>query len=260
MASFADGVGAAARFNRPCGVVVTIEGNIYVADTLNRCLRQVPAGGRRVSTLADSRESGSADGPGNAASLGAPLGLAMNTQGLLVVADGENHSIHKVTTEGWVSTVAGGNEDGLPDGVAGAARLCMPCAVTVDGSINILVADFRNHRIRMIAAADARVTTVAGTNKAGTSDGAGARASFSFPRSVIIDEHGQLLVLQDNIGGKVRVVEASLVPPARLAAADAHAVRPVLEGYSHLVEVGDTGKQSFTRRLEFCFCKSRVIR
>ena len=55
---FADGAGAAARFNFPLGIVVDGEGTIVVADTSNHRLRKIVGG--QVTTLAGSSESGTA--------------------------------------------------------------------------------------------------------------------------------------------------------------------------------------------------------
>jgi hypothetical protein len=87
--------------------------------------------------------------------------------------------------------------------------------VAVDGNNNILVADTDNHRIRMIAGADARVTTVSGSSKAGIVDGASAR--FNMPLNIALDEGGRLLVLERNTREQLRAVEASLVPSLLLA-------------------------------------------
>ena len=48
---FADGVGAAARFNRPRGIVVDSQGAIFVADCWNHCVRQMAPGEGAVTTL-----------------------------------------------------------------------------------------------------------------------------------------------------------------------------------------------------------------
>ena len=50
-AGFADGVGAAARFNRPMSIVVDSQGTIFVADNQNHCVRQVAPGDGAVTTL-----------------------------------------------------------------------------------------------------------------------------------------------------------------------------------------------------------------
>jgi len=121
-----------------------------------------------------------------------------------------------VTAEGRVTTVAGrAGHEGFADGKGAAARFNSPQDVAVDGNNNILVADTDNQRIRMIAGANARVTTVAGSSEAGTVDGASAR--FKEPITVTLDEGGRLLVLERNTRTQLRVVEASLAPPLPLA-------------------------------------------
>jgi len=112
----------------------------------------------------------------------------------------------------------------------------------VDGNNNILVADHGNNRIRMIAGKGGRVTTVAGSAKEGNVDGTGASVQFREPDELALDEGGRLLVLDGNVGC-VRVVEASLAPPQRLAPKVQPAVQdPLRIDYSKLlgdVELAD---------------------
>jgi hypothetical protein len=61
-AGYADGAGAAARFNRPTDVAVDGEGEIVVADSNNNRLRKIV--GEQATTVAGSSEGGSADGAG----------------------------------------------------------------------------------------------------------------------------------------------------------------------------------------------------
>jgi DNA-binding beta-propeller fold protein YncE len=58
---FADGPAAQAMFRSPSGVSVDREGNVYVADTFNHCIRIIRDG--QVSTLAGVQRKGFADGP-----------------------------------------------------------------------------------------------------------------------------------------------------------------------------------------------------
>jgi len=87
----------------------------------------------------------------------------------------------------------------------------------VDGNNIILVADYRNHRLRMIAGEGAMVTTLAGSSEAGKVDGEGASARFNQPWAMVMDECGQLLVVDLHNKGCLWFGEASLAPRLRLA-------------------------------------------
>jgi len=215
---FADGVGAAARFNEPWGIVVDAQGTIFVADSENHCVRHVAPGDGAVSTLVGvGGEGGFADGQREDARFDIPCGMALDMDSHLIIADLANDCIRKVVTaEGRVTTVAGrAGHEGFANGEGAAARFNALQGVAVDGNNNILVADTDNHRIRMIAGADARVTTVSGSSKAGIVDGASAR--FNMPLNMALDEGGRLLVLERNTREQLRAVEASLVPSLLLA-------------------------------------------
>ena len=214
---FADGVGAAASFNKPWGIVVDAQGAIFVADSQNHCVRQVAPGEGAVTTLAGvGEESGFADGQRTDARFHHPRGMALDVDDRLIVGDSANDCIRKVTTaEGRVTTVAGcAGQTEFADGEGAAARFDSPEGVVVDGNNNILVADLHNHCIRMIAGANARVTTLSGNAEAGAVDGASAR--FTRPQNLALDEGGRLLVLEMH-SHKLRVVDASLTPLQLLA-------------------------------------------
>jgi sugar lactone lactonase YvrE len=80
-AGMADGAGNAARFNQPYGVAVDGSGNVLVADTYNRSVREVTAGGV-VTTLSGAN-----------ARFYYPQGVALDNAGDLLVADGDNQSV-----------------------------------------------------------------------------------------------------------------------------------------------------------------------
>ena len=71
---------------------------------------------------------------------------------------------------GRVSTLAGTGDRGYRDGAAAAAKLNDPGGIALDGSGSLYIADYGNHRIRVLAAG--RVSTLAGTGRAGALDGA----------------------------------------------------------------------------------------
>src|SRR4051812_44429432 len=72
----ADGVGAAARFNRPTGLVISSSAALYVSDTGSSTLRRVTLPDATVTTVAGlAGAPGRADGAGAAARFDQPMGL-----------------------------------------------------------------------------------------------------------------------------------------------------------------------------------------
>jgi len=136
----------------------------------------------------------------------------------VLVADFGNHAVRRVTMAGAVSTVAGNGEAGFADGEGAAARFHHPTNVVVDKEGTIVVADCFNHRLRKIAGG--QVTTLAGGSEAGAADGAGTGARFDRPCELALDERGRLLVAEALRADTLRVVEASLAPPAWMGPAD----------------------------------------
>jgi len=146
---YADGPGTQAAFNTPSGIALDSEGNLFVADTGNNRIRKLsPAG--LVSTVAGDGTGGYVDGPGTQARFDGPIGLAVDTNGNIYVADTYNDRIRKITSDGVVTTVAGAGL-GYADGPAGSALFDTPCGIVVSPDGTLIVADTGNHRLRKIA-------------------------------------------------------------------------------------------------------------
>jgi sugar lactone lactonase YvrE len=191
----ADGLGAAARFRGPQGIVVDSGGDIFVADGGNNTIRMITPDGL-VSTLAGlAGASGSADNLAGAARFFAPFGLARDKTGNLYVAELGNCAIRKITASGAVSTLAGlANEAGNVDGVGINAQFRNPEGLAVNAAGDVFVADTGNSVIRKIAA-DGKVVTFAGdAGKIGATDGAGSAARFWQPCAVAVDGAGNVYV------------------------------------------------------------------
>lgn len=95
-----DGIGAAARFNNPCGLAVDRLGNLFVGDSNNLTIRRITPDGT-VSTIGGTAPIiGSADGFGAAANFYFPSGIAVDNAGALYVADEFNHAIRKGQVSG----------------------------------------------------------------------------------------------------------------------------------------------------------------
>jgi hypothetical protein len=89
----------------------------------------------------------------------------------------------------FVTTFAGvAFNPGAVDGQGASARFNAPLGIAVDKNDNVIVADFRNARIRKIAP-DGTVTTIAGGVQ-GFANGVGAGARFYGPAGVAIATTG----------------------------------------------------------------------
>lgn len=182
-----------AHFNRPTGIAIDTNGNLYVADSTNFTIRRIAPNGS-VSTLAGSPgASGSSDGSGAAACFSALHGIAVDGGGNVYVVD--NSAIRKITSGGAVTTLAGvSGSTGHAEGSGAAARFNQPWGITADAAGNLYVADTQNYVVRRVTAAGV-VSTVAGTaGMRGNVDGTSASATFLGPRGVAIDTSGNLYV------------------------------------------------------------------
>lgn len=192
-----DGAGSTAQFSGPAGIAVDAQGLVYVADSNNNLIRVItPAG--VVSTLTGRAGQGLQDGPVASAKFSHPNYLAFDQQGNLYVSESRNNRIRKITPQGMVSTLAGG-EAGVPapqgyvDGPAGSARFAGPEGIALDKQGNVYVADVNNNRIRKVTPAGV-VSTVAGSGAKDFADGMGTQAKFSFPVDIAVDANGTLYV------------------------------------------------------------------
>ncbi len=191
-AGFADGQRLAASFNTPGLVTIDVHGNVYVADYINHRIRKITPEGK-VSTLAGSGVAGFADGQGAEASFRSPVGVAVDHEGHVYVADNRNHRIRKITPTGKVTTMAGSGNSDFEDGVGVQSSFRYPAGVAVDHEGHVYVADNWNHRIRKITPTG-KVTTMAGSGNAAFEDGMGVQSSFRYPAGVAVDHEGHVYV------------------------------------------------------------------
>lgn len=150
-----------AEFNKPSGVAVDANGNVYVADTLNHVIRKIDTEGM-VTTYAGKTMplGGYRDGSLLEAIFKEPSALLWDNEGRLYVSDSGNHMIRRLIGD-KVETYAGVYTDerisgtaylkgGHQDGYRLSARFNFPKGMTLDDDGNLLVADSRNQAIRVI--------------------------------------------------------------------------------------------------------------
>lgn len=95
--NYADGYGLSAGIMSPTGIVYDNRtGNIYVTENGGFRIRKIRPDGY-VSTIAGTGDEGSTDGPGRLAKFKNPMALVLDNDGNLLVADGGNYKIRKIT-------------------------------------------------------------------------------------------------------------------------------------------------------------------
>ena len=112
---YADGTGAAARFDHPYDVVLTRDNVLLVADQYNNRLRAITLDGV-VSTFAGAGAPGSSDGPAAFATFNRPQALAIDTAGNVFVTELAGFVVRRIAADGAVTTVAGSGRGGFANG------------------------------------------------------------------------------------------------------------------------------------------------
>ena len=191
---------AANEFNSPSGIALDKRGNIIVADTGSNRIRKVDREGR-VSTVAGTGDAGFKDGPADSAQFDGPIGVAVDETGDIIVADAYNDRLRRISVEGQVATIAGGESPGMKDGIGDSARFDTPCGVAVDKQHNIFVADTGNNAIRRVSA-QGDVVTIAGGIR-GRAEGSGIEAAFDHPVGILVTHDGFVFVTEE-AGSRIR--------------------------------------------------------
>lgn len=160
-------------------------------------------GSLRLSLIAGNGDRGLAgDGEsgGNGKSsvqtgIGAPMGLAVDDDGNVLVCS--SHRVRRVDAKtGIISTVAGTGRPGLAGdgGPAVKAELTSPTGVAVDRIGNLYIADAASFRIRRVNAATGIIETIAGDGQRGFKGegGLAKAASLNVVGDVALDSDGNV--------------------------------------------------------------------
>ncbi len=242
---FADGMGAHAAFNTPSGIALDRHGNLYVADTGNHAIRKVTPQGQ-VTTLAGNGSPGFADGPAAQARFDGPMGVAVDADGRVYVADTWNDRIRVIEPDGRVRTLAGGERPGWQDGAGVQARFDTPTDLAFDAHGNLWVADLQNNALRTVTPAG-MVSTVAGQpggqrllwgpmNLAITHDGVAYVSERLSGRVVQVSPSGHIVVVAGSDAERfARPAGIALAADGSLLLADAdghrlHHLQPLASG------------------------------
>lgn len=155
-----DGAGRDASFELPNRIAIDKDGNLYVTEgrfldfgerTYGFRVRKITPEGQ-VTTLAGTGEPGYRDGPALNAEFDVPIGVDVDIKGNVYVVDSGAHRIRRISPDGIVHTIAGNGQAGYSDGPALKAQFWYPTDIAVGPDGQLYVADWKNHRIRVISA------------------------------------------------------------------------------------------------------------
>jgi len=248
--------GTSAGIAKPESVAVDHAGNVLIAETndhvvqllaASTCSSGCPYGLASttkgylytIAGIVGTAGSTGNGGPGTAAELNYPEGVAVDASGNVLIADASGQVVRMVaastcssgcayglaaTTAGDIYALAGTGSAGSSGsgGPATAAQLSSPYGVAIDATGNVLIADRGNNAIRLVAAASCSsgcayglATTVAGDlytiAGGGSSTASGVTATgaqLSGPESVAVDAAGNVVIADTSVR-LVRIVTAS---------------------------------------------------
>lgn len=198
----------------PEGLQVDPAGDLIIASwaPLGR-VRRVDAATGIITTLAGGSGTNGDGGPAEDAILDGQSGLARDAAGNLYLGTPGVHTVRRVdAATGVITTYAGSGDYGFAGdhGPAASAWFRQPLGLAVDAGGNLFIADRRNHRVRRVDAATARIDTYAGDGTAAFGgDGQRAtQASLWFPAGVAVEPSGDLLIA-DTYNNRIRRVSAA---------------------------------------------------
>lgn len=186
------------------------DGTVYFCDFDNARIRSVTPDGM-IHTIAGTGVMGFSgdEGPATSAMIRGCIGISVGPDGTVYIADGNNHRIRAIGTDGIIRTIAGNgnngyNGDNIP---ATTASLSFPQGVAADEEGNVFIADTGNRVVRVVGP-DGIIRTFAGQpGQLGDffdPDGVSAlQAKFHSVVNVFVDAEGAV-VATDPGSGRVR--------------------------------------------------------
>lgn len=158
---YVDGNAPIARFYEPCGLAVNSDGDVFVCDRLNNCVRKIEMKTRKVTTFVGNGRAGYGtvtavqcvarvltrvlrrffDGGKVAATFNRPHNVCCDRYNNLFVTDFLNNRVRRVTPDRKVTTVVGDGAFRHAVGRCAASRTAGPMGVAADSWGNVYFTD-----------------------------------------------------------------------------------------------------------------------
>ncbi|MBX3283209.1 MAG: hypothetical protein KF756_12100 [Acidobacteria bacterium] len=174
----------ASGLNTPSQIAFLPDGQLMVADTGSNTVRSVDKSGTVAIVAGVDNEAGDSDGPASQAKFRGPIGVAVDKDGRIFVADTYNDRI-RLIENGTVRTLSGTTK-GYSDGAT--AQFDTPTGLAVWKDL-VLVADTGNGRIRAVEK-DGSAWTLAGGGSDSSANTILSEASLYRPVGIAVGSDG----------------------------------------------------------------------
>ncbi len=206
-----------ATLSYPYSVRVDSAGNVLIVDFGGNKIRKVTPN-RIITTIVGNGNwgyTGDDGGAPTASSLASPTDIAIGPDGLLYIADYNNHVVRRIRN-GAIERFAGTHSQGYNgDGQSAlSTQLNYPFRLAFDSVGNLYIADAQNLRIRRVSVTDGTMSTITGTGVSSlTGDGGDASlANILRPTGLAVDPLGHIYVGQAD-GARMRAVSLRISAP-----------------------------------------------
>jgi len=187
-----------ATLDKPFGLALDKNNNLYIADRGNNRIRKVDGSGLISTVAGDGGFYFIGDnGPAYRASIAGPTDVDVDDKGNIYIADRNNNRIRVVDKLGMIRTLMGtGQRDYNGDSeLARETNLQLPFGVALDKNGDLLVIDRSHYRIRKVTLKGNKVTTLAGNGvkKFGGDGGPASGAKIQFPHGIDVDSKDNVI-------------------------------------------------------------------
>lgn len=185
-------------FARPWALTLDNQGDLLIGDYQNGKIKKITLSEDDPMVVQVTGTGGfvDIDGAIDTAAFANIFALVTDSTGNIYVAGG--NVIRKISTDGIVSTLAGGGVPGYRDGTGTEAAFNGIWAIAIDAQGNLYVTELLNHTIRKITPAGVTTTIAGMSGRPGYQDGIGTNALFCYPEGIAVTPTGEIYVADGN--------------------------------------------------------------
>ncbi len=208
----ADGRNVLQPVRKPHDITVNDIGDIFFPEFEGGTICKIAANGI-LTTIAGKPDGSVYRGDSTRASVAIirhPQGIAIDNSGNIYFTSEKFNTVHKISKNGFISTIAGTGRAGFSGdgGKATSAELNKPFGIALGYTGNIYITDRGNNRVRKIDTSGI-ISTIAGMGELGYSGDTGlaVNATFHDPRGITID-NDENLYIADSRNDAIRCISS----------------------------------------------------